>query len=131
MNKIIGLLLFGLFTGVGAVSAQTDYCFQNDGLKLQTRATFTVTKNKIEGTFESGGYENTNSAETFDFTGTKIGNLLTISFAGKPPYQLPPRTKRIVWTLGKSSLQIPTFGKNYQTGKYTAYTATYQKCQEN
>lgn len=131
MRKVFAAFLFCLFCGVVNASAQTEQCFENDGLKLRQRATFTITGNKVEGTFESGGYDESTSAETFDFTGTRAGNLLTIKFVGgKPPYELPPGAKRIVWTLAARSLKIPTYGKNYNTGRYSAYTATYDKCKE-
>ena len=130
MKKTLGILLFGLVLLVGLASAQKDYCFRNDGLKVRQTVSFTLTRNKVEGTFESGGYDQTTSAETFEFTGTKTGSLLTIKFSGKPPYELPPRTRKIVWTLGTKSLRIPTFGKNYNTGKYSTYVASYGKCKE-
>ncbi|HZT58905.1 MAG TPA: hypothetical protein VFA21_09795 [Pyrinomonadaceae bacterium] len=131
MRRVSAAFLFCLFCGVVTASAQTEQCFENDGLKLRQRATFTITGNKVEGTFESGGYDEGTSAETFDFTGTKAGNLLTIKFVGgKPPYELPPGTKRIVWTLAARSLKIPTYGKNYNTNRYTPYVATYEKCKE-
>jgi hypothetical protein len=129
MRRIFAALFFCLACGAAAASAQTDYCFQNDGLKLRQRASFTITGAKVEGTFESGGYDESTSAETFDFNGTKAGNLLTIRFVGgKPPYELPPGTRRIVWTLGATRLKIPTYGKNYVTGRYAPYVATYEKC---
>jgi hypothetical protein len=131
MRKIFAPLLFCLSLGVSTVSAQADYCFQNDGLKVRQKVSFNVNGNKIEGTFESGGYDEGTSAETFDFTGTKNGNLLTIRFEGKPPYEIPPGTKRIVWTLGAKALKIPTYGKNYDTGKYSTYAAIYEKCKND
>ena len=111
--------------------AATEYCFQNDGLKLQQRVSFTINGNKIEGTFESGGYEETTSSETFDFTGTRTGQRLTIKFDGKPPYELPPGTKTIIWKLGKDVLEIPMFGKNYETNRSSAYTAKFERCKNN
>jgi hypothetical protein len=128
MRKILMTLLFCLIFGIVSAEAQTDHCFKNDGLKVQQTVSFTVTKNKIEGTFESGGYDQNTSAETFEFTGTKMGNLLTIKFRGKPPYELPPGTKKISWTLGAKTLKIPTYGKNYNTGKYSTYAASYERC---
>ena len=131
MRKIFAVLLFCLTVGVVTTAAQTDHCFQNDGLKLRQTVRFTVTGNKIEGTFESGSYDENTSAETFDFTGTKQGNLLTIKFAdAKPPYELPPGVRRIVWTLNAKRLSIPTYGKNYNTGRYSTYTAVYEQCKE-
>jgi hypothetical protein len=67
--------------------AETEYCFEYNGLEFQQRVSFTINGNKIEGTFESGGYELTTSSETFDFTGTRAGRRLTIKFPDTP---LPP-----------------------------------------
>jgi hypothetical protein len=131
MKKAFGVLFFCLCLAVVSASAQRDYCFHNDGLKVKQTVSLTIKGNKIEGTFESSGYDENTSAETFDFTGTKTGNLLTIKFEGKAPYELPPGTKRIVWTLGARTLRIPTYGKNYNTRKYSTYGATYQKCRQN
>jgi hypothetical protein len=111
--------------------AGTEYCFQNDGLKLQQRVSFTINGNKIEGTFESGGYDVNTSAETFDFTGTLARQRLTIKFAGKPPYELPPDTKTIIWKLSKDALEIPMFGKDYQTNRPAAYAAKFERCKNN
>jgi len=128
MNRTIVIVVFCMVFAVVSVSAQRDYCFSNDGLKVKQTVSFTLTKNKVEGTMESGGYEETTSAETFEFTGTKTGRLLRIKFAGKPPYELPPRTHRIVWTFGTKTLRIPMYGKDYRTLKYSTYTAIYTKC---
>lgn len=123
--------LFCLIFGVVAASAQKDYCFENDGLKSKQIVSFTLlTGNKIEGAFESGGYDEDASMETFNFTGSKTGNLLKVKFAGKPPYELPPGTKKIVWTLGAKNLKITTYGKNYNTGKFSSYAASYSRCKE-
>ena len=129
MKRTLGIILC-LVCCVVSASAQRDYCFKNDGLKVQQTVSFTITRNKVAGTFESGGYDQGISAETFEFTGTRKGALLTIKFAGKPPYELPPRIRRIIWTLGTKTLKIPTYGKNYNTGKYSTYVARYVKCKE-
>ena len=125
-------LLFCLLCVVASASAQKQYCFENDGLKDRLKVSLTITQNKVEGTFEKSGYEETNSAETFAFTGTKTGNLLTIKFdAGKTPYQTAPRTRRIVWTLGAKVLKIPIYEKNYDTGKYSTNADSFDECSEN
>jgi hypothetical protein len=130
MKKLCGILFFCLIFGVTAASAQQDLCYKNDGLKQRHVVSFTVTGNKIRGTFVISEYDDSSSAKTFEFTGTKSGNLLTVKFKGKTPYELPPRTKKIVWTLGKTSLKIPAYGKDYETNKFSAYTATYERCGE-
>ncbi len=128
MKKNILLCVFCILAAAVSASAQKDLCFENDGLKVKQIVSFTLTGSKIEGTFESGGYDVTTSMETFDFTGTKTGSLLTIKFAGKPPYQLAPGTKKIVWTIGKTNLKISVYGKNYTTGKYSTNNAIFEKC---
>ncbi len=124
------MIFISLILLVVSASAQRDYCFKNDGLKITQTISMTITGSKIEGTIESGGYETTNSAETFEFTGVKKGTLLTINFNGKPPYELAPGTKRIVWTLAAKTLKVPTYGKNHVTQKYSAYVASFERCKE-
>lgn len=111
--------------------AGKEYCFQNDGLKLRQNVSFTINGSKIEGTFESGGYDKNTSSEMFDFTGTRAGQQLTIKFAGTVPYELPPGTKTIIWKLSKDALAIPMFGKNHQTNRPAAYTAKFERCKNN
>jgi nitrate reductase NapE component len=132
MKQLVGVLFLGLVFGVTSASAQKDYCFENKGLKNQDRVSLTITGSKVEGTFEVMGYEESTSAETFEFTGTKSGNIFTIKFAGTVPYERAPGTKRkpIVWTLYKTTLKIPIYGKNYNTGKYSVYSASYTKCKD-
>lgn len=130
MYRIIGIVFVCLGIAVISVPAQRDHCFKNDGLKVSQTVSFTLTKTKLEGTFETGGYDRETSAETFEFTGTKAGNLLTIKFARKPPYEIPRGTKKIVWTLGSKTLRVPMYGKNYTTMKYSNYTAIFDRCKE-
>jgi hypothetical protein len=130
--KVIKLIvgIFLLFSATASALAQRDYCFKNDGLKVTQTISFTVTGHKVEGTMESGGYQDSTSAETFEFTGRRAGNMITVKFAGKPPYQLPSRTRTITWTLGSRSLRVPMFGKNYVSNKWSAYTAKFDRCKE-
>lgn len=130
MKKIIGLFCFCVLFAV-SVSAQTNVCFENKGLKSTHRISFELQGSKIvEGYYETIGDQPDTSAETFEFSGTKSGNNLTIKFVGTIPYERPPRTKAIVWTLGKNVLIVPTYGKNYNTNKRSTYQAKYEKCAE-
>lgn len=124
MKNTIAAILFCLVFAVAAASAQKDYCFENKGKEIQQIISLTVTKNKVEGTFESGGYNPDNSMEMFEFTGTKNGNLMTIKFVGTIPYKLPTGTKKVVWTLGTTTLQIPTYGSK----KQPTLTKSFGKC---
>lgn len=131
IQRFIGTLLFACVLGVVSASAQTEYCFKNEGLKSAITISFALSGNKItDGEFETANYESDTSAEIYHFTGTKKGNLLTIKFARTVPEGLT-KIKSIVWTLGKKSLAVPTYGKNYETKKYGVYIATYDKCAAN
>ena len=132
MKKNILICVFCILTAAVSASAQKNYCFENDGLKVKQIVRMIIINNKkIEGTFESGGSDETSSMETFNFIGTETGNLLTIIFdGGKPPYEVARGTKRIVWTLGAKALKIPIYGKNYETNKYSTYTSRFDKCTE-
>ncbi len=127
MKKSIITLFFVLFIGAISASAQTKYCFQNDGLKAKTTLSFTVSANKIsDGVYEFSPYEDGGSPPIASFSGTKSGNILTIKFDGKVPDEFS-KIKIIKWTLGKS-LKVQFYGKNYQTNKFSVYSATFTKC---
>ena len=132
MNKTVLILIFALIFAVSNAAAQKLLCFENQGLKEIHRISFKL-KGKIisEGIYETMGYDTDTSTETFKFSGTKTGNRLTIKFARTIPYERPPRTKAIVWTLSKNVLKVPTYGKNYETDKFTVYTADYEPCRKN
>ncbi len=130
MKHIILAIVLGLGCGVIAASGQRDYCFKNIGLKVTQTISFTIKRNKVEGTMESGSDDGATSSETFDFMGTKVGSTLRIKFAGKPPYELPRYATRITWTMGTRKLRVPMHGKNYVTNRYSNYTATFTKCKE-
>ena len=118
-----------MFLVTGKSYAQTEQCFENAGLKENQMISFVVLSgNKVEGTFEKSGYDDMTSGEMFGFLGTKKGNQLTIKFASNVPYQLPRKTKTITWTLAGNTLKVPMYGKNYDTNKFAAYTATFEKC---
>lgn len=131
MKKIILIFCFCLLSAV-SISAQKTLCFENKGLKEEHRISFELEGNKIvEGYYETIGDIPGTSAETFSFSGTKSGNVLTIKFSGTIPYERPPKSKSIVWTLGKTFLIVPTYGKNYDTNKYSTYQAKFEKCTDN
>ena len=93
---------------------------------------YTLKGNKLEGTFDMTSYDGDGSAEESAFTGTKQGQVLTIRFKGKVPYDVAPRTRTIRWTLlGKSGLTVPMYGKDYNKHRgWISYTATFQRCKE-
>lgn len=130
MKKIIAIFCFCLLFAV-SVSAQKTVCFENKGLKQIHRISFELEGKKVvEGYYETIGYDTSTSAETFNFSGTKSGNVLKVKFSGTIPYERPPKTASIVWTLGKNVLTVPTYGKNYDTNTFSTYRAKFEKCTE-
>jgi hypothetical protein len=132
MRKVLIGIIFGLGLAVCSAAAQEDYCFQNDSLRPGYMVSFTVTNNKIEGFFNRGDTSGKTSGTNFDFTGTKKGDLLTIVFkSGKAPYERPPRTRRIVWTIrSPRRMTIPMYRKNHKSGKLSTYTAIFGPCRD-
>lgn len=130
MKKITGLFLcsFLFVAATMTASAQQDYCFENEGLKLKQIVRMMIIGNKVEGVMESGAYDAGNM-ETFEFTGTKAGSVLTLKFTGGIPYERAPGTKKIVWMFRPPTLKIPMYGKNYNTNKYGGYTASFKPCE--
>jgi hypothetical protein len=130
MKKTIITLFFVLFIGTISASAQTKYCFENDGLKATTGILFTVSGNKItNGEYTKTEYDENSTPVKATFTGTKVGNVLTIKFAGTAPDEFT-KIKINKWTLGKS-LKVQMYGKNYQTNKWGVYSATFTGCDIN
>jgi len=131
MKIFAGIFCAGLFFTT-VVSAQS-FCFENDGLKSTHRISFKLKGSKIvEGYFHTLDYEDTTAAQIFDFSGTKVGKTLKIKFDDDSiPYERPPKTKMIVWTLSGNVLKIPSYGKNYDTNKFSAYISKYEKCAED
>jgi len=130
MQKLLITIIFSLSLAVG-VAAQSDHCFKNGGLKVLQVISYTLTGNKLEGTFDVTSYDGDGSAEESAFTGTKQGQVLTVKFKGKVPYDVAPGTRTIRWTLGKQTLMVPMYGKDYNKHRgWISYTATFERCKE-
>jgi hypothetical protein len=130
MKKSIITLFFVLFIGTISASAQKQYCFENEGLKATTGILFTVSGNKItDGEYTATEYDENSTPVKATFTGTKVGKILTIKFAGTAPDEFT-KIKINKWTLGKS-LKVQMYGKNYQTNKWGVYSATFTGCDIN
>jgi len=130
MKKSIGTLIFVILVSIISVSAQKNYCFENNGLKGTSSILFTVSGNKIiNGEFTTSVYDESASKVKSSFIGTKSGKNLNIKFTGKVPEEFST-IKKITWTLGKS-LKIQMYGKNYNTNKWSLYWATFTGCDIN
>lgn len=132
MKKICFLILTMMFFCVFA-DAQSK-CFVNGGLKDEHRVYLNISGANVSGEFVVVRDYNDETRETFMFSGTKSGNNFNVKFAAnKIPESFPPRLKNFLWTLvnggGKEILKIKLYGKNSETGKYSAYTADYDSCE--
>ncbi|NJM53146.1 MAG: hypothetical protein HC846_06990 [Blastocatellia bacterium] len=126
MQKKLVTILLVLFTGVIPTLAQTDYCFENKGLKTLNRILFTVSDSEINnGTFEIESYDGSSEIQSYQFEGTKAANDLTIKFAAETPEDFNT-IKKIVWKLGKT-LTVPTYGKNNETNKWSVLFRSLRK----
>ena len=94
---------------------------------------FTVTDGgSVEGSLFVGDPSGRASDAKFDLTGTKKGNLVTVRFNdGKAPYELPPGSRQIVWTIRSArALSVPMYRKNSKTRKYSVVTAAFGPCRD-
>ena len=76
-------LLFLSFNLLTLGSFAQSYCFLNEGLKIQTKISFTLHNNRItQGRWESWDYS-ADSSEVFPFEGVKVGLKLKVVFPEK------------------------------------------------
>lgn len=128
MKLIILFMGIYLFIGIGQAFAATEYCFENEGLKGTTLITFAISGNKVtDGEFSFSEYDSQTSSDTYHFKGTKTGNTLIIKFNQTVP-QTFSHINKLIWTLGTKTLKVQLYGKNYETNKWSVYSATFSKC---
>lgn len=133
MMKILLPILILICTVEVFAQPQTK-CFRNDGLRDNHIIRFEADGGDVAGSYfvESDG--NAEQTQTFDFSGTRSGNALTVRFAADaPPGVAPSKTKRLIWTLAQSAdgeiLRIKFYGKNYETNKNADYLADFVPCE--
>lgn len=131
--KILLPFLVLILTAQIFAQAQTK-CFRNEGLKDNHIVRFEADGADVAGSYfvePDGEPENT---QTFDFSGTRSGNRLSVKFAGDAPAGIAPsKTKVLIWTLAQTAngeiLRIKFYGKNYETNKFADYTADFAPCE--
>ncbi len=135
MMKILLFILILICAAEIFAQPQTK-CFRNDGLRDNHIVRFEADGGDVAGSYfvESDG--DAEQTQTFDFSGTRSGNTLTVKFAGDaPPGVVPSKTKSLIWTLAHSAdgeiLRIKLYGKNYETNKYADYFADFKPCETN
>lgn len=130
------LLAFLIFTFPGFAFARVESrCFQNDTLQGKNSVAFDTNGDKVSGTF-SVDKGDENAAKTYEFTGIRAGNILSVKFDRiKFPDVAPSEMKSLNWTLVKVGdqevLRIKFYGKNYETNKYADYFADFESCEPN
>jgi hypothetical protein len=131
--------LLCIFAGASANAQSVSKCFRADWLQGERVVNFRVDGNKLTGTFvveNSGdGDAATLPEATYEFSGTRKGNTLTVAFANnKLPDVSPSEMKSLVWTLvgtsDKETLRIKFRGKNYRTNKYEDSLADFESCKD-
>lgn len=109
-------------------AAQTETkCFGAEWLQGDRSVNLAITGSKVTGTFVVSSGDD--APQSYNFSGTRRGNLLIVAFAdGKLPDVSPSEIKSLVWTLTKDGrLRIKVFGKNYQTNKYENSFAYFRR----
>jgi hypothetical protein len=129
-------LIFGLILLCPALcAAQTETkCFGSEWLQGERSVNLAITGGKVTGVFVVTSGDD--SPQSYHFSGTRRGNVLTVTFAeGKLPDVSPSEIKSLVWTLTKNDrlLRKKVFGKNYQTNKYENSFAYFRRkpCEPN
>lgn len=126
----IGVVIAVLLAG--SISAQ-DKCFENNGLKDGHVIEMVIRGTAVTGTFGVAADYDENNVKRYEFIGTVAGSTITVKFPNGSPAELPasPSSKRwtIIRTASGEKLRVTLYGKNYNTNKWSNYTADYGSCQ--
>lgn len=137
--RIAALVLVAAgFIFAGTIHAQQrPHCFENAGLKDLVRISYATDnaggRNFIRGAITVEREYDAARQERFPFTGKLSGITLNIRFAANvAPEFIPPKRESHSWQLipdgGRQSLQVEQYGRNYDSGNYANYMATYTPC---
>ena len=128
-------LTFLLLTFTNVTFGQTESkCFQNQSLQGENSVSFVTNGNKISGTFAVENSGDSELSKTYEFTGTRAGNVLKVKFyKNELPNVAPSVLKSLTWTVlkisGEEVLRIKFHGKNYDTNKFADYDADFESCE--
>lgn len=134
--SVAGLICLLLGAGSSAFAQSVPKCFHAYWLQGERVVTLEIRGSKVTGTFSVRGDNPAHPNATYDFSGTRRGNVLTVAFAGdKLPDVAPSEMKSLIWTLvkpgAKEKLRIKFYGKNYQTNKYEVHFEDFDPCEED
>lgn len=108
-------------------------CFQADVRYGGHSVTFKTNGKKISGTFTVESNEE-EMVKTYEFTGTRAGNVLKVKFGENELPDLTPffELKSLNWTLSKIArkeiLRIKIYGKNYEIDEYEDHLVDFEPC---
>jgi hypothetical protein len=130
----ISLIFLILISATSVLAQSQEKCFRNDGLKENHIIRFEADGGDIAGSYFVEPDGEPEQAQTFNFSGTRKGDALTVQFEDTfPPGVAPPKTKSTVWTLTRTAggevLRVMFYGKNYETNKYANYPADFVPCE--
>lgn len=135
MKKVSLLFLLCLLPGAfsPARGQAISKCFSADWLQGERIVNLSLEGDKVSGTFSVGSGGGSDPDATYNFSGTRKGNVLSVAFAdNKLPDVAPSEMKSLTWALvragGKESLRIKFSGKNYDTNKYEESFAYFAPC---
>ena len=131
---ILNLTCAGALICTGGANAQSQSkCFRNDGLRDNHIVRFEADGGDVAGSYFVETDGDAEKTQTFDFSGTRSGNTLTVKFAGAaPPGVAPSKTESSIWTLDQTAdgeiLRVKFYGKNYKTNRYANYSTDFVSC---
>lgn len=107
-------------------------CFRAEWLQGARVVRLRAEGGKVWGTFVVEGGDG--SEASYDFSGRREGDRLTVEFAGdRLPDLSPSEMRSPVWTLtrrgGRELLRVKLYGKNYRTNRYEENFADFEPCE--
>ena len=128
-HLLFSALIFA--SGVPAFGGIEELCFKNAGLKDEETVLLNIDESRVTGTYKIMREYSSDTVETFEFTGTRVGKTVKVKFKGN---KLPsPSMKSLNWTLDddgtKQTLRIKFNGKNHETNKSADYIADFEACE--
>ena len=129
MLKITRIILILVFASSAFAQVESK-CFQNDGLKDSHILQFAANGGDVVGSYFIERDYDSATTETYDFSGSRAGNSLTVEFPKYEKLSRPPfEVKKAVLTLIRSGDREILRAKFYSAGKPAAYSMLLESCE--
>ena len=130
INRPLFIAALFLSCALSAFGGIEELCFKNAGLKDEETVLLKIDESRVTGTYKIMRDYSPDTVETFDFSGTRVGETLKVKFKGN---KLPsPNMKSLNWVLdddgSKLTLRIKFNGKNYETNKFEDMVVEFEAC---